>query len=167
LVRSVAGTLSPDSLLGCLLLPTCGFRRNLSLLISLQVGVLTSVDEAASPDTPPTSRIPPSGAPSLELAGERLLALVHEYRRKQSLSPAAGEGNEEEEEEEELALYPVEARHDPPPSLEGHACVYVLRIPGRALSRGVGAADWFYVGETESVQKRLGQHRRRWVAACV
>ena len=40
----------------------------------------------------------------------------------------------------------------PPPSLEGTSCVYVLEV---------GSPPRYYVGETDSLSKRLVQHRRK------
>lgn len=57
---------------------------------------------------------------------------------------------------------------DPSPALEGQACVYLLHVPrppdttdtGTSSRRqGPGPPAWFYVGETESVRRRLEQHR--------
>lgn len=47
----------------------------------------------------------------------------------------------------------VERGYEPPVSLEGKACVYVLHLvsPGRP--------DELYIGETESIRQRLQQHR--------
>jgi hypothetical protein len=39
-----------------------------------------------------------------------------------------------------------------PPSLEGHSCVYVLKLPNNR----------FYVGETDSFRQRLYQHRKKY-----
>lgn len=48
---------------------------------------------------------------------------------------------------------------DPPPGVEGSACLYALEVD-RAVEGG-GHSRWFYVGETESVRKRLAQHRKK------
>jgi hypothetical protein len=47
----------------------------------------------------------------------------------------------------------VEAGFQPPAALEGRACVYVLLLHGNG-----SAGDKVYVGETESIRQRLGQH---------
>ncbi|GMH85492.1 hypothetical protein TL16_g10248, partial [Triparma laevis f. inornata] len=46
----------------------------------------------------------------------------------------------------------------PPPSLEGRSCVYVLKIPPKS---GDGNFSKYYVGETESINQRLKQHRSK------
>ena len=43
---------------------------------------------------------------------------------------------------------------DPPASLEGSACVYILIIHGETARDG----DRVYVGETESIRQRLVEH---------
>ncbi|CAB9512045.1 protein MutS [Seminavis robusta] len=43
---------------------------------------------------------------------------------------------------------------NPPAALEGHSCVYVLQLAN-------GGRPSYYVGETDSVQQRLKQHRRK------
>lgn len=52
--------------------------------------------------------------------------------------------------------YSVGENQDPPPSLEGHACVYILRV-----RHGVKGTVRLYVGETESIRNRLKTHRQR------
>src|SRR5690606_4697904 len=47
----------------------------------------------------------------------------------------------------------VEKGYDPPVSLEGKSCVYVLHLVSR------GRPDELYIGETESIRQRLQQHR--------
>ena len=47
----------------------------------------------------------------------------------------------------------VEPGYEPPVSLEGRACVYVLVLHGQG-----SASDRVYVGETESIRQRLKQH---------
>lgn len=41
----------------------------------------------------------------------------------------------------------------PPPSLEGSSCVYILQLGGSGTR--------YYVGETDSLMRRLSQHRAR------
>ena len=48
-----------------------------------------------------------------------------------------------------------------PPSLEGTSCVYILQIGGEGEDEGRSVAE-YYVGETDSLFKRLSQHRSRW-----
>ena len=48
----------------------------------------------------------------------------------------------------------------PPPSLEGRSCVYILKIPAK---NGDVAYSKYYVGETESINQRLKQHRSKRV----
>ena len=47
----------------------------------------------------------------------------------------------------------VKAKYDPPVSYEGRCCVYIL------LLKHLDGPDTLYVGETESIQQRLKQHR--------
>jgi hypothetical protein len=61
-------------------------------------------------------------------------------------------------EQPDAALAQVAPGFDPSPALEGQACVYLLRVPAAAGSASASAAS-FYVGETESVRRRLEQHR--------
>eukprot|EP00804_Cyclotella_cryptica_P021527 CCRYP_005821-RA/>CCRYP_005821-RA protein AED:0.19 eAED:0.19 QI:3301/1/1/1/1/0.33/3/3042/229 len=52
--------------------------------------------------------------------------------------------------------------HMPPPSLEGSSCVYIVQL-GYASNR-----PRYYVGETDSLARRLSQHRSRgkeWVSS--
>ena len=48
----------------------------------------------------------------------------------------------------------IEDNYQPPASLEGHSCVYILHL------RQGGSPETFYVGETESIRQRLQQHRQ-------
>jgi predicted GIY-YIG superfamily endonuclease len=50
----------------------------------------------------------------------------------------------------------VPANRDPPASLEGSSCVYILHVTSAAAPSLPGQ---FYVGETESASDRLGKHR--------
>jgi len=52
----------------------------------------------------------------------------------------------------------VGEKQEPPPFLEGHACVYILGLPDAAAGGGDGLV--FYVGETESIRSRLNSHRK-------
>ena len=54
---------------------------------------------------------------------------------------------------EDSSLMVVRSGYDPPVSFEGRCCVYVL-----VLQRDF-FPDSLYVGETESIQQRLKQHR--------
>ena len=54
---------------------------------------------------------------------------------------------------EDSPLTVVRSGYDPPVSFEGRCCVYVL-----VLQRDF-FPDSLYVGETESIQQRLKQHR--------
>ncbi len=61
-----------------------------------------------------------------------------------------------------LDIIPVKRRIDkipagwsPPPSLEGHSCVYVLEVGFKP------DAAQYYVGETDSLSKRISQHRSK------
>ena len=47
----------------------------------------------------------------------------------------------------------IEAAHEPPISLEGHSCVYILQISS------VAGPNTFYVGETDALGDRLRRHR--------
>ena len=58
------------------------------------------------------------------------------------------------------SLAQVAPGFDPSPALEGQACVYLLRVPSGA---GAASAASFYVGETESIRRRLEQHRCVWL----
>ena len=63
--------------------------------------------------------------------------------------------------EEVASLKPsiIPPRWMPPPSLEGTSCVYLLEVGANPPQ--------FYVGETDSLNKRLSQHRRKgpeWAA---
>lgn len=67
---------------------------------------------------------------------------------------AAGESANQEGAGAGAVLATVAPGFDPSPALEGRACVYLLRVPA-----AVGGEGLFYVGETESVRRRLEQHR--------
>ena len=67
-------------------------------------------------------------------------------------------------------FFHIKNKHTPPPLLEGQACVYFLALCKNRngnecretpISRGI---DFFYVGETEGIRKRLQQHRRTFKA---
>ena len=51
---------------------------------------------------------------------------------------------------------PIPPSYMPPPSLEGSSCVYILQIGEKDGNRSK-----YYVGETDSLAKRLSQHRGR------
>ena len=69
----------------------------------------------------------------------------------------------------------VPAGHAPPPALAARSCVYVLQVsrdgaPPLPVASAVSAADAdaatslppaLYVGETDSISRRLDEHRRR------
>ena len=61
----------------------------------------------------------------------------------------------------------VPPRHHPPAALANRSCLYVLQLlPQRpsdvsALSPTTPAAARYYVGETDSISKRLAQHRKK------
>jgi len=55
-----------------------------------------------------------------------------------------------------------------PPSLEGHTCVYILEIDCSVLnsiandnSNSISCSTRYYVGETDSLSRRLKQHRAK------
>lgn len=61
------------------------------------------------------------------------------------------------------ALVRVNAEWQPPPRLSGRSCVYVLQLGAKHDRRGGvgGGAPALYVGESDSISRRLQQHRRR------
>lgn len=54
----------------------------------------------------------------------------------------------------------IPPKWNPPPSLEGRSCVYILAIPIRN-DQSSNKRFHFYVGETDSFIQRLSQHRRK------
>lgn len=60
----------------------------------------------------------------------------------------------------------------PPIALEGHSCVYILHISNFLSFREEqkitsDKVDLFYVGETESINQRMNQHRKKWKGCIV
>ena len=60
-------------------------------------------------------------------------------------------------------LVQVHADWQPPPRLNGRSCVYVLQLGAKegAQVSGSAVAPALYVGESDSIGRRLQQHRRR------
>lgn len=55
----------------------------------------------------------------------------------------------------------IPPKYLPPPSFEGSSCVYILQLGDASIAR-------YYVGETDSLTRRLSEHRSRggeWAAA--
>ena len=55
----------------------------------------------------------------------------------------------------------IPPKYLPPPSFEGSSCVYILQLGDAPNAR-------YYIGETDSLTRRLGQHRSRgdeWAGA--
>jgi hypothetical protein len=92
---------------------------------------------------------------SLEAARGMMLDVARAYRGEEA---AGGKGGRRKGPGAPLATVVVPAGYEPPPAVEGFACVYVLCVPGPG-------GRMFYVGETESVRRRLGEHRARHGAA--
>ncbi len=55
----------------------------------------------------------------------------------------------------------VPPRHHPPASLSNRSCLYVLQLVPQGLSTMDNATAKYYVGETDSISKRLKQHRKK------
>jgi predicted GIY-YIG superfamily endonuclease len=58
----------------------------------------------------------------------------------------------------EIHLVDIPVGHEPPASIEGQSAVYLLHIFPKK-SKTSGQQGVFYVGETESLNQRLRQHR--------
>jgi len=59
----------------------------------------------------------------------------------------------------------VPPRHHPPASLSNRSCLYVLQL---VPQQGLSSNAKYYVGETDSISKRLKQHRKKggaWTAS--
>lgn len=55
----------------------------------------------------------------------------------------------------------VPSRHHPPASLSNRSCLYVLQLTAPSSSSSSSTTSRYYVGETDSLSKRLSQHRRK------
>lgn len=56
----------------------------------------------------------------------------------------------------------VPSRHHPPASLSNRSCLYVLQLTAPSSSSSSSSTtSRYYVGETDSLSKRLSQHRRK------
>ncbi len=62
--------------------------------------------------------------------------------------------------DESLHIVDIPVGHDPPASIEGQSAVYLLHVhPKKSKSSSGTSLGVFYVGETESLNQRLRQHR--------
>lgn len=118
-------------------------------------------DTACRP--PSSSPLPPlaPSTPTCAPAPPTLAGATTVLQRLYSSSTAA-------EPDARAAVAVVAPGFDPSPALEGRSCVYLLCVPPpppRTSDMGEGARtptpppSSFYVGETESVRRRLEQHR--------
>jgi hypothetical protein len=56
----------------------------------------------------------------------------------------------------------VPSRHHPPASLSNRSCLYVLQLTAPSSSSSSSSTtSRYYIGETDSLSKRLSQHRRK------
>lgn len=83
----------------------------------------------------------------LHHASARLVEIVEEYRRNSPEGLSAPNA----------FLYTVGENQDPPPSLEGYSCVYILEVHS-----GPNGSELLYVGETDSIRTRLTRHRKHF-----
>jgi len=55
----------------------------------------------------------------------------------------------------------IPPRHHPPASLSNRSCLYVLQLALPSSSSPSSSNSRYYIGETDSLSKRLSQHRRK------